>query len=95
MYAIRSYYAVAGVRPPRPRGGVVRRRKKELEQLHLMLGVPTYPEGFDQRYALYVLNALLGGTMSSRLFQKIREERGLVYSVYSGLNAFSDSYNFV
>jgi len=81
---------VAGVRPPRPRGGVVRRRRKELEQLHLMLGVPTYPEGFDQRYALYVLNALLGGTMSSRLFQKIREERGLVYSVYSGLNAFSD-----
>ena len=43
------------------------------------------------RYALHVLNALLGGTMSSRLFQKIREERGLAYSVYSAVNGFIDS----
>jgi predicted Zn-dependent peptidase len=78
------------LRPPRARGGIVRRNKKELEQLHLLLGLPAYPESYEDRYALFVLNAMLGGTMSSRLFQKIREERGLVYSVYSGLNAFMD-----
>jgi predicted Zn-dependent peptidase/type II secretory pathway pseudopilin PulG len=80
----------AKLRPPRARGGIVKRQKKELEQLHLLLGLPAYPEDYADRYALFVLNALLGGTMSSRLFQKIREERGLVYSVYSGLNAFMD-----
>jgi predicted Zn-dependent peptidase len=76
---------------PRPRGGIVTRAKKELEQLHLLLGVPAFPERHAQRYALFVLNALLGGTMSSRLFQKIREERGLAYSVYSAVNAFRDA----
>jgi predicted Zn-dependent peptidase len=80
-------------RGPRPktRGGVVSRAKKELEQLHLLLGVPSFPERHSQRYALFVLNALLGGTMSSRLFQKVREERGLAYSVYSAVNAFADA----
>lgn len=82
-----------GARParPRPRGGVVARAKKELEQLHVLLGVPAFPEGYARRYPLFVLNALLGGTMSSRLFQKVREERGLAYSVYSAVNAFQDS----
>ncbi|HEX4823127.1 MAG TPA: pitrilysin family protein [Candidatus Polarisedimenticolaceae bacterium] len=77
--------------PPRARGGVVTRTKKELEQLHLLLGVPAFPEGYERRYPLFVMNALLGGTMSSRLFQKIREERGLAYSVYSAVNAFRDA----
>jgi predicted Zn-dependent peptidase len=76
---------------PRPRGGIVTRNKKELEQLHVLLGMPAFPERHAQRYPLFVLNALLGGTMSSRLFQKIREERGLAYSVYSAVNAFRDS----
>ena len=76
---------------PRPRGGVVTRAKSELEQLHLLLGVPAFPERYAHRYPLFVLNALLGGTMSSRLFQKVREERGLAYSVYSAVNAFRDS----
>jgi predicted Zn-dependent peptidase len=76
---------------PRSRGGVVTRAKNELEQLHLLLGVPTFPERHAHRYPLFVLNALLGGTMSSRLFQKVREERGLAYSVYSAVNAFTDS----
>ena len=48
-----------------------------LEQLHVLVGLPSIQEGAAYRYPLYVLNALLGGTMSSRLFQKIREERGL------------------
>ena len=78
-------------RPPRPRGGIVTSPKKELEQLHLLMGVPAFPERHSQRYPLFVLNALLGGTMSSRLFQKVREERGLAYSVYSAVNAFRDS----
>jgi len=76
---------------PRPRAAIVTRRKRELEQLHLLLGLAAFPEGFAGRYALYVLNTILGGTMSSRLFQTIREERGLAYSVYSGLNTFLDS----
>ncbi len=76
---------------PRPHPGLVTRSKRELEQLHLVLGVPGFPERFDQRYSLFVLNALFGGTMSSRLFQKIREERGLAYSVYSAVNAFADT----
>jgi predicted Zn-dependent peptidase len=76
---------------PKSRGGVVTRAKKELEQLHLLIGVPAFPEGYAHRYPLFVLNALLGGTMSSRLFQKVREERGLAYSVYSAVNAFQDA----
>ncbi len=78
-------------RPPRVRGGVAVREKKDLEQLHLLLGLPAFPENFAGRYALFTLNALLGGTMSSRLFQKIREERGLAYTVYSAVNAFLDT----
>jgi len=77
-------------RRPRARGGVVRKAKRDLEQTHLLLGLPAYPEDFGDRYTLYVLNTLLGGTMSSRLFQKIREQRGLAYSVYSGVNGFRD-----
>jgi len=80
-----------GGRPPRTRGGIVTCPKKELEQLHLLMGVPAFPERHAQRYPLFVLNALLGGTMSSRLFQKVREERGLAYSVYSAVNAFRDA----
>lgn len=77
--------------PPRSRGGIVTAPKKELEQLHLLMGVPAFPERHAKRYPLFVLNALLGGTMSSRLFQRVREERGLAYSVYSAVNAFRDA----
>jgi len=76
---------------PRPRAGLVTRAKKGLAQLHLLLGLPVFPSDERGRYALHVLNAMLGGTMSSRLFQKIREERGLVYSVYSAVNGFVDT----
>ncbi len=80
---------------PRARGGLVRRDKRGLEQLHLLLGLPAYPENFAGRYRLFVLNALLGGTMSSRLFQKVREERGLAYTVYSSVNSFLDAGQLV
>jgi predicted Zn-dependent peptidase len=76
---------------PRMRGGIVLREKRQLEQMHLLFGLPAFPESFAGRYPMFVLNAILGGTMSSRLFQKIREERGLAYSVYSAVNAFQDT----
>ena len=79
------------VTPPSSRSEIVVREKKELGQLHLCLGVPCYRMGDDRRYQEHVLNTVLGGTMSSRLFQKIREDRGLVYSVFSSVNTFLDT----
>jgi predicted Zn-dependent peptidase len=70
---------------------IVTKTKSELEQMHLLMGLPAFPRSLERRYTLHVLNTILGGTMSSRLFQKIREERGLVYSVYSGVNTFADT----
>jgi len=67
------------------------RDKKELGQLHLCLGLPGVKMDDDRRFPLYVLNTLLGGAMSSRLFQHVREERGLAYSVYSSANSYLDT----
>jgi hypothetical protein len=69
-------------------------RNKELEQSHLCMGVSSYPQNHDDRYASYVLNTLLGGSMSSRLFQNVREKRGLAYAVFSGLSAYRDAGSF-
>jgi predicted Zn-dependent peptidase len=69
-------------------------RNKELEQSHLCLGVSSYPQDHDDRYSSYVLNTLLGGSMSSRLFQNVREKRGLAYAVFSGLSAYRDAGSF-
>ena len=66
-------------------------RSKELEQSHICLGASSYPQNHEARYASYVLNTMLGGSMSSRLFQNIREKRGLAYSVFSGINAYRDA----
>jgi predicted Zn-dependent peptidase len=63
---------------------------KSLEQVHLCLGLPGLHQTHPQRYAAYVLNTLLGGGMSSRLFQEIREKRGKAYSVYSFSSAYKD-----
>jgi predicted Zn-dependent peptidase len=76
---------------PKPVPGIVARSKKELEQVHLALGRPAYPQGHKNRYAAYILNTILGGSMSSRLFQNVREKRGLVYSISSGVTAYSDA----
>ena len=67
------------------------RHKKELEQVHLCLGVPSYPIPHEDRFICYVLNTMLGGGMSSRLFQNIRERQGLAYAVYSELNPYTDT----
>ena len=76
--------------PPSVTPGVAL-REKDIEQSHLCLGTPAYPQAHDDRHAVYVLNTILGGSMSSRLFQKIREERGLAYAVMSHLTAYSDA----
>ncbi len=65
--------------------------EKDLEQVHLCLGSLAVPQTHPDRYATYLLNNILGGSMSSRLFQKIREELGLAYSTYSYLNCHSDA----
>src|SRR4051812_6804557 len=69
-------------------------RNKELEQSHICVGVSSYPQNHDDRYASYLLNTLLGGSMSSRLFQNVREKRGLAYAVFSGLSAYRDAGSF-
>src|SRR5215470_4323359 len=70
---------------------IVTRNKKSLEQVQLCMGVPSHPISHEKRCVSYVLNTVLGGGMSSRLFQKIREEQGLVYSIYSDLNPYRDT----
>ena len=67
------------------------RNKKALEQVQLCIGVPAHPIAHKRRYAGYILNTLLGGGMSSRLFQNIRERQGLAYSIYSDLNPYRDT----
>ncbi|HEX9154330.1 MAG TPA: pitrilysin family protein, partial [Nitrospira sp.] len=85
----RNGSAKAVRRPPEVRGGLVT-KKKPLEQVHLCLGLKGVAAGHRDRYAVYALNSVLGGSMSSRLFQEVREKRGLVYSIYSFLSGYSD-----
>ncbi|GBQ22260.1 processing protease M16 family [Acetobacter estunensis NRIC 0472] len=66
------------------------RKEKELDQAHILLGFPSVPYGDADYHAALLLSTLLGGGMSSRLFQEIREKRGLVYSVYSFITPFLD-----
>ncbi|MCV7152155.1 M16 family metallopeptidase [Mycolicibacterium pyrenivorans] len=78
----------AGRVPGRPTLQLVSR---DAEQTHLSMGVRTPGRHWDHRWALAVLNTALGGGLSSRLFQQIRETRGLAYSVYSTVDTFADS----
>ncbi len=64
---------------------------KTLEQVHLVMGFPGLPHAAPERYALFVLNDVIGGSMSSRLFQEVRERQGLVYSIHSSVQAYSDT----
>ena len=79
--------------PPAPAPEVAPRllvRDKDLEQSHVCLGTRAYPHDHADRYVTYVLNTVLGGSMSSRLFQNVREKRGLAYAVASSLAAYRD-----
>ncbi len=90
---------VRGRRPKPPRKGTGRVTgrpslaviNREAEQTHLSLGVRAPGRHWEHRWALAVLNSALGGGLSSRLFQQVRESRGLAYSVYSTVDTFSDS----
>ncbi|MHB1937139.1 MAG: M16 family metallopeptidase [Acidobacteriaceae bacterium] len=76
---------------PKVHARIVSKQKKSLEQLQLCLGVPSPPINDEQRYTVSLLNTILGGSMSSRLFQNVREERGLAYSIFSEVNSFRDT----
>ena len=65
-------------------------KKKNIEQLHLSLGIPGVENGSNDLYTLLILNNMYGGMASSILFQKIREERGLCYSIYSYITSFNN-----
>ena len=78
-----------GRRPPDVHGGVLLKMKR-LEQVHLCLGLKGVAACHQDRYALYALNSVMGGSVSSRLFQEVREKRGLAYSIYSFLSGYSD-----
>src|SRR4029079_3582972 len=87
----------AGARPtavtsgrPRPASPILIEQKSELEQAHLVIASP-WPDALsDNRYAASLLASVMGGGTSSRLWQKVREERGLAYSVGAGGSAFTD-----
>src|SRR5881409_901592 len=70
---------------------IILRNKKALEQVQICVGVPSHPIAHEKRHASYILNTLLGGGMSSRLFQNIRERQGLAYAVFSELNPYRDT----
>ena len=76
---------------PKATAKISMRNKKSLEQVQLCIGVPSYSISHEKRYSSFVLNTLLGGGMSSRLFQNVREKLGLVYSIFSELNPYRDT----
>ena len=83
-------------RPPSPRSSLpegTRRsfERKDTEQFHVCLGGPGLSRHDDRRFALRVLDTVFGGTSSSRLFQEVREQRGLAYAVYSFASAYHDT----
>ncbi|HUR77163.1 MAG TPA: pitrilysin family protein [Acidimicrobiales bacterium] len=80
--------------PPRPRAAVAL-DPQETEQVHLCIAMPTVAHDHDDRYGLAVIDQLLGGGLSSRLFQEVREKRGLAYTIYTYRSLFSDAGAFV
>jgi predicted Zn-dependent peptidase len=82
-----------GFHSPKPKivPRIIMRNKKSLEQVQICVGVPSHPIAHENRHASYILNTLLGGGMSSRLFQNIRERQGLAYAIYSDLSPYRDT----
>jgi predicted Zn-dependent peptidase len=76
---------------PEPGAPTVLFERKDTEQYHVCLGAPGVSRHDDRRFALRVLDAIIGGTSSSRLFQEIREKRGLAYAVYSFSSQYADT----
>ena len=80
-----------GVAAPSANAPIHLEPKRDLEQVHVCLGVPSVPLAHEKRFGVAVMNNLLGGGMSSRLFQNIREKLGLAYAVFSELTPYSDA----
>jgi predicted Zn-dependent peptidase len=76
---------------PRTNAPIHLEAKRDLEQVHICIGVPSVPLAHEDRFGVAVLNNLLGGGMSSRLFQNIREKQGLAYAVFSEITPYSDA----
>ncbi len=76
--------------PPSPGAGLTM-AEKDIEQVHIALGFPTVPAPDHQRYTAEVVSSLLGGGVSSRLFQRVREEKGLLYTVFSSTSYYTDA----
>jgi predicted Zn-dependent peptidase len=90
--ARRTEEAAPRPRPAPPNGGARRRfERKDTEQYHVCLGGPGLARDDERRFALRVLDNVFGGTSSSRLFQEVRERRGLAYAVYSFTSAYQDT----
>jgi predicted Zn-dependent peptidase len=89
--AASSESPLAKLPAPATHAHITLKRKRSLEQVQLCLGVPAPAIDSPTRYAVYLLNSILGGGMSSRLFQAIREDKGLAYSIYSETNPFRDT----
>jgi predicted Zn-dependent peptidase len=83
--------AAAREQPPGDLSPRIAFQSKETEQYHICLGGPGIPRNDDRRFALAILDAILGGSTSSRLFQEIREKRGLAYAVYSWSSQYTDT----
>ncbi len=86
-----SGHAMSELAAPLSSARILLKNKKALEQVQICLGVPSPPITDENRYATLILNTILGGGMSSRLFQTIREERGMAYSVFSDLSPYRDT----
>ncbi|MBI5280075.1 MAG: insulinase family protein [Candidatus Solibacter usitatus] len=82
---------VPRLRAPAPEAPLVLKNRRSLQQVHVCLGMPLHPATHPLRFACYTLNVILGGGMSSRLFQNIRERQGLAYSIFSELNLYQDA----
>ena len=70
-------------------------KRKRTEQVHFCVGVPGYPQSHDEKYTLAIIDSILGGGMSSRLFQEIREKRGLAYAIGSYSASYREAGMFV
>lgn len=78
-------------RPPKPDAPLVLKSRRSLQQIHVCLGAPAVTARDERTYAAYLLNMILGGTISSRLFQNIRERQGLAYSIFSDIVQYLDA----
>lgn len=81
--------------PPAPGAPIILKNRRSLQQVQVCLGMPIHPATHPLRFACYTLNVILGGGMSSRLFQNIRERQGLAYAIFTELHSYMDAGTFL